>query len=72
MTTETTPRTFVQWKGTDVCMDFDCICGASGHIDGFFVYCVKCPKCGTVWELETQLRHYVAASPKQLLASDSA
>ena len=37
---ELTPEidTFIQWKGTDVCMDFHCKCGAHLHIDGMFVY----------------------------------
>lgn len=42
---------FIQWKGTDVCMDFRCECGASGHFDGFSAYVVKCPDCGTEWEM---------------------
>lgn len=45
------PRTFIQWKGTNVCMDFYCECGAHCHFDGYFAYCVKCPHCQTVWEM---------------------
>lgn len=41
------PHGWIQWKGTDVCMDVHCKCGESTHIDGDFVYSVKCPKCGT-------------------------
>jgi len=46
---------FLQWKGTDVCLDFDCRCGASGHLDGYFAYAVRCTACGTVYELGTQV-----------------
>lgn len=42
---------FIQWKGTDVCMDFRCECGVSGHFDGHFAYVVRCPQCGTLWEM---------------------
>lgn len=42
---------FIQWKGTDVCMDFCCDCGATGHCDGYFHYVVECPKCGQKWEM---------------------
>lgn len=42
---------FIQWKGTDVCMDFTCDCGAEGHFDGAFAYVVKCPGCGQEWEM---------------------
>src|SRR5688572_30638924 len=45
------PHAFVQWKGTDVCMDFRCECGANCHFDGGFAYTVKCPHCETVWEM---------------------
>lgn len=48
---DTTPSAFLQWKGTDVCMDFYCKCGAHCHFDGAFAYCVKCPHCKTVYEM---------------------
>ena len=37
---------WIQWKGTDVCMDVHCACGHHGHIDGDFFYRYQCPKCG--------------------------
>lgn len=36
---------WIQWKGTDVCMDFPCACGELLHIDGWFVYNVRCGAC---------------------------
>lgn len=45
------PSAFIQWKGTDVCMDFYCECGAHCHFDGDFAYTVKCPHCETVFEM---------------------
>lgn len=42
---------FVQWKGTDLCMDFYCECGAHCHFDGFFAYTVKCQHCNQIWEM---------------------
>ena len=45
-----TPHAFVQWKGTDICMDVRCDCGDSFHIDDFFAYFVKCKSCGRVYE----------------------
>ncbi len=42
---------FIQWKGTDVCMDFKCECGAHLHIDGMFGYYIKCSHCETVYKL---------------------
>lgn len=49
------PSVFVQWKGTDVCMDFHCECGAFCHFDGFFAYTVQCPHCKTVWEMPSKI-----------------
>ncbi len=49
------PYSFIQWKGTDVCMDFHCECGAHCHFDGGFAYTVQCPHCDTVWEMPIYL-----------------
>lgn len=43
------PHVFVQWKGTDVCLDFFCDCGGGGHYDGDFAYGLRCSDCGTEW-----------------------
>ncbi len=40
------PNAWIQWKGTEVCMDVYCICGEQFHIDADFAYSVKCLKCG--------------------------
>lgn len=48
-------RMFIQWKGTDVCLDFYCPCGTHGHFDGYFAYAVRCPECGAVFEMGTQV-----------------
>ena len=47
---------FIQWKGTDVCLDFYCPCGVHGHYDGDFAYNVRCSACGSVFQLGTQVR----------------
>jgi hypothetical protein len=36
---------WIQWNGTNVCMDIHCICGHFGHFDGDFFYYFECPKC---------------------------
>jgi len=41
----------IQWKGTDVCLDFSCACGGSGHVDGEFVYAIQCADCGTTYAM---------------------
>ncbi len=55
---------FIQWKGTDVCMDFACgQCGADQHIDDDFTYFIRCPQCGAVYALGTQVRAFLLADP---------
>lgn len=46
---------FLQWKGTSVCLDFYCECGMHGHFDGDFAYALRCPACGAVYEMGTQV-----------------
>ena len=36
---------WIQWKGTDVCIDLYCKCGAQMHFDGMFFYHFACPYC---------------------------
>jgi len=48
-------HTFVQWKGTDVCLDFHCECGHHGHFDGYFAYHLKCTACGAVYQMPANL-----------------
>jgi len=43
------PHGWIQWKGTNVCMDIHCKCGEHMHIDADFAYHVKCGACGTVY-----------------------
>lgn len=44
------PHGWIQWKGTDVCVDIHCACGEVSHFDGPFMYFVCCPACGEVYE----------------------
>lgn len=43
------PHGWIQWKGTNVCMDIYCKCGCHSHVDADFAYHVKCPDCGAVY-----------------------
>lgn len=62
------PNGGIQWKGTDVCIDLLCVCGANDHFDGEFFYFFKCRKCGRKYsvgarivlkELTTEQAEYV-------------
>jgi hypothetical protein len=45
------PHVFLQWKGTDACLDFYCTCGEQWHFDGYFAKELTCGHCGQTWEL---------------------
>lgn len=45
------PNVFIQWKGTDVCLDFHCECGYNGHYDGGFAYGLRCGRCDKTWKV---------------------
>lgn len=49
------PTSFIQWKGTDLCADFYCVCGDQFHLDSDFAYCVQCPACNRRYELSTRI-----------------
>ena len=54
--TERPFTTFIQWKGTDLCMDFHCPeCGDHQHIDGMFVDTIRCDGCGAAWTMPTDI-----------------
>jgi len=59
------PSAFIQWKGTDVCMDCYCVCGDQFHIDSDFTYAVKCPHCGQVYEMSSMIEMRALATAEQ-------
>jgi hypothetical protein len=50
------PEAFIQWKGTNVCLDFYCPCGMQSHLDGDFAYALQCPSCDRVFDLPTTVQ----------------
>ena len=52
---EDRPHAWIQWKGTDVCMDVRCPCGRMSHVDGQFAYYFEC-RCGLVWAVGQNVR----------------
>jgi hypothetical protein len=55
----TRPDLFLQWKGTDACLDLYCACGQDLHFDGYFAHELTCGHCGQTWELP----HKLAVTP---------
>ena len=58
------PHGWIQWKGTQVCIDLHCTCGIMGHIDGEFVYYARCAACGRVYALGQNVR-LIELTPKE-------
>ena len=52
------PHGWIQWKGTDVCIDLYCACGAHLHFDGTFLYHWICPHCQRHYESGSHVRMY--------------
>jgi len=50
------PHAWIQWKGTDVCMDIHCSCGKHTHVDAEFAYYVRCSACGKLWAMCGNIR----------------
>jgi len=55
---------FIQWKGTDVCMDWVCDCGELNHEDRDFCYEVQCPKCLKVFAVGSNPKLYLIDTTK--------
>lgn len=48
------PHGWIQWKGTNVCVDLHCSCGEQSHVDDDFVYSFRC-RCGKLWGLDPSI-----------------
>ena len=56
-------RTFIQWKGTELCIDFDCVCGAHNHYDGEFAYYIECWHCHRRFEMPSDISSLLVETP---------
>jgi hypothetical protein len=59
------PHGWIQWKGTDVCIDLYCECGEHCHYDGDFLYFFICPQCDRLWEVGTHVPIYEVSGAKR-------
>lgn len=62
------PHGWIQWKGTQVCMDIHCKCGALMHIDAGFAYYIDCPYCHTVFACDGNI-HLIELTETQAAAA---
>jgi hypothetical protein len=61
---EGSPHGWIQWKGTNVCIDLHCCCGAHGHIDAEFFYNYVCLACGRKYSMSAYVR-MIELTPEQ-------
>lgn len=60
--------TNIQWKGTDLCMDFICPkCDYQSHFDGMFAYAVECPECKTRWRMPSDVPVVECTDPNEMV-----
>lgn len=73
------PHGWIQWKGTNVCMDVHCACGELTHVDADFAYVIKCGACGRMYgtgmnvvlvEIPTERRDEYLANACEPVTSD--
>lgn len=57
---------FVQWKGTDLCADAHCECGARVHVCGDFMYFINCANCGKAYYMGSYVKLYEVTDPADL------
>lgn len=61
---------WIQWKGTDACLDIHCACGVLGHVDGEFVYSVKCKACGRKYAMGQNIKLIELDTPELQAANE--
>lgn len=64
------PYGFIQWKGTKVCMDVHCLCGAHCHIDDDFCYSIQCGRCGQVYDVDFSVQLFAVPTGEEAHACD--
>jgi len=57
---------WIQWKGTDVCVDLHCACGSHGHFDGYGMYAVKCVDCGRKYRVGQNIALIELTTPEMV------
>jgi len=64
------PHGWIQWKGTGVCIDLHCECGAHGHVDTDFFYFYKCFACGRTYAVGANVA-LIPLTPEQSAAAEA-
>jgi hypothetical protein len=57
------PYGWIQWKGTDACIDLHCACGHHCHLDEEFLYAWQCHQCGRKYLLDCHVQLVEVTEP---------
>jgi hypothetical protein len=60
------PHGWIQWKGTAVCIDVHCACGAHLHFDAEFLYNVGCDECGRTYGVSPYVKLVELTDPEHI------
>ena len=63
------PHGWVQWKGTNACIDIHCKCGAHLHADAGFLYYVQCPYCEAIYSVSGFVQLVELTTAEQIAAA---
>ncbi len=61
---------WIQWKGTNVCIDLCCECGHNGHVDGEFFYFYECSACGRKYAIGQTVK-LIPLTPEEVTWAES-
>ena len=61
---------WIQWKGTNACLDLWCVCGAHGHVDAWFAYAYRCAACGRHYAVGQTLKLIELTTPEEIANFD--
>jgi hypothetical protein len=56
---------WIQWKGTEVCMDVHCKCGFTAHIDETSFYFYRCESCKRTYAVGQNIK-LIELNPEQI------
>lgn len=66
------PHAWIQYKGSKICADIHCECGALGHVDADFCYWIKCEACGRHYGMGQNVRLHTLSGEEVASAHETA
>ena len=64
------PRGWLQWKGTNACLDVYCRCGQQCHVDSDFLYFLECCHCHRIYMVNAHVE-LIELTPPEVAGLDA-